>query len=166
MKDKIPKIVKSSHKDLPHFSDGRVDYSESEMAPTTVIFLKYNEEILLLKRSDKVTHRKNSWGVVAGYLDELKTLVKKALEEVSEETGITKDKISSIIIGEVYRFQKEETTFVSHPILMELKTKPRIELSWEHTKYKWVKIGKAGEYLPKYALEELDMLLSKKEEQN
>ncbi len=162
MKDKIPKIVKKSHEKLPHFLDGRVDYSESEKAPTTVTFLKHEEEILLLKRSDKVTNRKNSWGVVAGYLDELKPLVKKALEEVREETGITKDQISSIIIGNVYRFKKKETTFISHPILMKLETKPQVELSWEHTDYEWVKKDKVEDYLPKYALEELDMLLSKK----
>lgn len=165
MKDKIPKIVKKSHENLPHFSDGRVDYSESEKAPTTVTFLKYKDEILLLKRSDKVTNRKNKWGVVAGYLDELKTLVKKSLEEVKEETGVTKDKISSIVIGDVYRFQNEETTFVSHPVLMELKTKPEIELSWEHTEYRWVKIDNVDDYLPKYALIELNTLISKMKEQ-
>ncbi len=166
MRDKIPKIVKKSHEKLPHFSDGRVDYSDSEKAATTVIFLKYEDEILLLKRSDKVTHRKNRWGVVAGYLDELKPVVKKALEEVNEETGVEKNQISSIIVGNVYKFKKEETTFISHPILMELENKPSVELSWEHTEYKWVKKEKAQDYLPKYAIEELKMLLSKKKEKN
>ncbi len=161
MEDKIPKIVEKFYEDLPKFPDGRINYSDADKAATTVVFLRHEDEILLLKRSEEVKHRKNKWGVVAGFLDELKPLIEKSFEEVKEETGVEKDLISSIEIGETYKFDREETTFISHPILMKLETKPEIKISWEHTEYKWVKIGEAEEYLPEYAKKELKTLLSK-----
>ena len=161
MEDKIPKIVEEFYKELPKFPDGRINYSKTDKAATTVVFLRFEDEILLLKRSEEVKHRENKWGIVAGFLDELKPLIKKSYEEVEEETGIKKDMISSIEIGDPYKFDREETIFISHPILMDLKTKPEIEISWEHTDYKWVKIDEATEYLPGYAKKELKILLSK-----
>jgi len=161
MEDKIPEIVGEFYEELPKFPDGRINYSKADKAATTVVFLIHEDEILLLKRSEEVKHRQNKWGVVAGFLDELKPLIEKSFEEVEEETGVEKDMISSIEIGETYRFNQEETTFISHPMMMDLETKPEIEISWEHTEYKWVKINEAKEYLPGYAKKELKMLLSK-----
>ncbi len=163
MKDKIPKIVKKFDKKLPKFPDGRIDYSNSKKAATTVVFPKHENEVLILRRSNNVKHRKNKWGVVAGFLDELKPLVKKSLEELEEETGITDDIISSIIIGDPYKFEKEGTSFISHPILTNLKTKPEVKISWEHEEYKWIKITDADDFLPDFAKIELKMLLEKEE---
>jgi len=161
MEDETPEIVEEFYEKLPKFPDGRINYSEADKAATTAVFLRYQDEILLLKRSGEVKHRKNKWGVVAGFLDELKPLLEKSFEEVKEETGIEKNMISSIEVGETYTFDQENTTFISHPMLMDLKTKPKIETSWEHTEFKWVKIDEASKYLPEYTNKELEMLISK-----
>lgn len=116
--------------------------------------MKHEDEILILKRSKRVNTRRVGWGVVAGYLDELKPLVEKALEEVKEETGISKGEISNIQRGDVFEFDRKGVRFVSFPLLMELKGKPEVELSLEHTEYKWINLQAAGEYLPLNAIKE------------
>jgi len=160
MEDETPEILEKFYEELPKFPDGRINYSEADKAATTVVFLRYQDEVLLLKRSEDVKHRKNQWGVVAGFLDELKPLLEKSFEEVKEETGVEKDLISSIEVGETYICDHGDTSFISHPMLMDLKTKPEIETSWEHTEFKWVKIDEASKYLPRYASKELEMLIS------
>lgn len=158
--DKVPEILEKFYRDLPHFPDGRIDYTNSEKAPTVVSFLKCGGEILLLKRSDRVRTHKNVWSVVAGYLDELKPISEKALMEVEEETGISREEISSIQVGEEIRFEDEGKTWVSYPVLMELEEKPNIELDWEHGDYKWVKIEDTGEYFSSRLSKGLEGVLS------
>jgi isopentenyldiphosphate isomerase len=138
---KILEIVKEFSKKLPKFKDGRIDYSDSDTAPVITIFIKYEDKILLLKRNDDVLTYKGKWNTVAGYLDELKSIQKKAEEEVKEELGIEKNNISSIFIRESYRFkdQKINRTWIVFPVLAELKNRLEIKLDWEHTEYKWIK---------------------------
>ena len=138
---KILKIIEEFDKRLPKFPDGRIDYSKSNKAPVIIIFVKYKDKILLLKRSNKVSNYRGKWNTVAGYLDELKPIHKKVLEELNEELGITKNEILSINIGKFYEFTDIDInkTWLILPILVELKEIPSIKLDWEHIEFKWIK---------------------------
>ena len=127
-------------KDLPKFEDGRINYSDAKQAPVLTCFVKYNEEILLLKRSDKVRTYQGMWTSVAGYLDELIPLEEKALEELKEELGIKKDLIKEIKLGKAYKFKDEkiDKTWFIFPVLIELNKRPNIQSDWEHTEYRWI----------------------------
>src|SRR3970040_1261807 len=98
------RVIEKFHRDLPKFSDGRINYTNSDTAPIITIFVKCEDEILLLKRSDKVSNYRGKWSVVAGYLDELKSVKEKVLEEIQEELKLTSDLIQSIAIREPYDF--------------------------------------------------------------
>ena len=137
---KILNITKEFSEKLPKFSDGRIDYSNSNIAPVVIVFIKYKNLILLLKRSDKVRTYQREWNAVAGYLDEIKPIQEKALEEIQEETKISKENILSIQIRESYKFIDSEInkTWIIVPALAELKNKPEIKLDWEHLEYKWI----------------------------
>lgn len=138
---KILEVIKQFAERLPKFPDGRIDYSNSNVAPVVTVFVKYKEKILLLKRSDKVRVYQGKWNTVAGYLDELRPIREKVLEEIKEELEIEKDNVLSIIFGEPYQFTDKEVnkTWIVCPVLVELKEKPNIKLNWEHTDYKWIK---------------------------
>jgi isopentenyldiphosphate isomerase len=133
---------------LPRFPDGRIDYSDSDVAPILTVFLRYGGEILLLKRSDKVSTYQGMWNTVAGYIDEDRPLRDKVLEELGEEVGLGEDDLSQITLGEPYEFTDAEIgrTWIIQPVLAELKEKPEIELDFEHTEYLWVRPGELSEY--------------------
>lgn len=139
--EKILKIIEEFSKKLPKFLDGRINYSNSDAAPVITVFLKYKDKILLMKRSNRVLTYKGKWNTVAGYLDELRPINEKIEEEIEEESGIEEDNISSISIGESYKFtdNKIDKTWIVFPSLVELKNEPEIKLNWEHTEYKWLK---------------------------
>jgi len=137
---KIFEIIKEFSKKLPKFPDGRIDYSKSDIAPVITVFVKFEDKILILKRSDKVRVYQNKWNAVAGYLDELKPLREKVLEEIEEELGINNN-IFTLHFGQPYEFtdSKLNKTWIVHPVLAEFKKEPEIKLDWEHTEYRWIK---------------------------
>ncbi|NCF75307.1 MAG: NUDIX domain-containing protein [Xanthomonadaceae bacterium] len=140
-------IIKKFSEKLPKFSDGRIDYSNSDKAPVLVCF-KYQNDILLLKRSDKVRTYQGLWNTVAGYLDEPKPVIQKAYEEVSEEISVGKKNILKTKIGDSFKFYDKDIKkiWIIFPVLIELKFKPAIKLDWEHTDYKWIKIREIKKY--------------------
>ena len=146
--DKVLEKLKKFSKTMPHLKDGRIDYHNAKKAFVVTCFARYNDEILLLKRSHKVWTYKGKWNVIAGYLDEIKPLRKIALKELYEETRIAKEKVKKISIAEPFDFHDKEigTTFIVHPVLIELKEKPKIKLDFEHTESKWVKKDDFGKY--------------------
>lgn len=133
-------IIKEFYDNLPKFPDGRINYSDSNIAPIVIVFVKYKQRFLLLKRSEKGLHYKGKWSVVAGFLDEMRPIKDKVLEELQEETGIQKDDISKMRIGEPYRFEDEEIdkTWIRCPVLVELKSQIKPKLDWEHDEYRWI----------------------------
>ncbi len=141
MEQEILKTIEKFSEKLPEFPDGRIDYSKSDVAPIITVFVKHETDILLLKRSNKVLTYRGKWNVVAGYLDELKPIREKVLEELNEELGIGKDEIVSIRLGKPYEFTDPDInkTWIFHPIVVELKEKPEIKLDWEHTEFQWIK---------------------------
>jgi ADP-ribose pyrophosphatase YjhB (NUDIX family) len=140
MEKKLLKVLERLSETLPKFPDGRIDYSSSEIAPVITIFVRYGSKILLLRRSDRVSTYRGKWNTVAGYLDELKPLKEKILEELREEIGIDEKLISSIEVGEFFEFKDREIgrRWIVTPALVELIEKPNIKLNWEHSEYRWI----------------------------
>lgn len=133
-------VLREFSEKLPKFSDGRIDYSNSDKAPVLTCFVKYGNKILLLKRSDKVRVYQGLWNSVAGYLDEFRPLEEKAHEELREELGITADIIKQTKLGQPYELtdNKAQKIWIIFPVLIELNKEPAIKLDWEHTDYKWI----------------------------
>lgn len=138
---KILITIKEFANKLPKLPDGRIDYHNSDTAPVVDVFVKYQDRILLLKRSDKVGTYQGKWNCISGYLDEVKSIYQKALEEIKEELDIDRDNVLSMRLGETYSFTDERIgkTYIVHPILVELKNQPAIRLDFEHTEYRWIK---------------------------
>tara|TARA_Y100000310_G_scaffold72523_1_gene68576 strand:- start:165 stop:653 length:489 start_codon:yes stop_codon:yes gene_type:complete len=153
--NKIQELITTLSKTLPKFKDGRIDYSNSVRAPVINVFIKYKENILLLKRSDKVNSYQDKWNCVGGYLDDFQPLKDKVLEEIHEELNIQENIIKNIIFGEIHEFHDPDInkTWIIQPILVELKENPKIKLDWEHTDYKWINPNNIETYdiVPKLA---------------
>ena len=136
----INNVLKEFENTLPHFPDGRINYSTSDKAPVLSCFVKYKNQILILKRSDKVIAYHGKWNSVSGFIDEPKPLYDKVLEELEEELGISKEIIAKTKIYKSYNWvdTKINKTWIVYPCLAELNRMPDIKLDWEHTDFKWI----------------------------
>ncbi len=133
----VVKTIRTFSRNLPKFSDGRIDYSHSQTALVVCIFVK--DRVLLLKRSDKVSSYKGLWNAVTGFLDKPCPLRNKILEELEEEIGVNEGGILSIHIGISHKVEDNKRIWIVYPALVELKNLPEIRLNWEHAEYKWIK---------------------------
>ncbi|MFH1408930.1 MAG: NUDIX domain-containing protein [Nanoarchaeota archaeon] len=125
---------------LPHFPDGRIDYTHANVAAVIIVFVQFQDQILLLKRSEKVGSYRGKWSAVAGYLDSLGALKDKVHEELREELNLKEELIASMTFGTPYRFLDKTLgcTWLIHPVIVDLKERPVITLDWEHTEYAWI----------------------------
>ena len=68
------------------------------MRSTRIItaFIKNNNKILILKRSDKVRSMKGLWSGVSGIIENNEIPINRAKIEIFEEVGIKKNKINLV----------------------------------------------------------------------
>lgn len=140
---------------LPKFSDGRIDYSNSDTAPVVTVFVEFEDKILLLKRSDKVRTYRGLWNAVAGYIDEDVPIEEIAKKEIEEELGIYESQIENIKCVESFKiFDKAiNKRWIVFPVLATLKFIPEIKLDWEHSEYIWVEPSAVQNYKVVFKLE-------------
>ncbi|OHA89627.1 MAG: hypothetical protein A2741_02820 [Candidatus Zambryskibacteria bacterium RIFCSPHIGHO2_01_FULL_43_27] len=115
------------------------DYTHARSAPVIVIFVKYRDKFLLVKRSEKVLTYQGLWSCLAGFVDDEKTMEEKVRFEIQEELGLKDSDIKEIKQGETYLFLDKELDreWIRHVFLVEI-TNPNLKLSWEHSEFVWI----------------------------
>ncbi len=111
-------------------------------------FIKDEQKILILKRSDKVKTMKGLWAGISGIIEKNETPLARAKIEIFEETGITEDKIKLIKSAEKLRVnspQYENHEWEIFPFLFEAKN-PEIKLNWENSEYLWIAVDELKNY--------------------
>ena len=135
-------------KGLPRFDDGRINFTGIKKAPVLNVVVCYEGEILIVKRSDKVSAYRGLWNGISGFIDEPKSIEDFALQEISEELSLKKSMVQSVRAAEPYEVSDEgiDRIWVVYPVLAQLKAKPRIVLDWEHTDFAWIKPDQLSQY--------------------
>ncbi len=103
-------------------------------------FIKDNEKLLILKRSDKVQSMKGLWAGISGIIEKNEEPLKRAKIEIFEEVGITEDKITLVRSAKEMKInspQYENHEWEIFPFLFEAKN-PIIKLNWENSEFKWI----------------------------
>jgi len=111
-------------------------------------FIKDNEKILILKRSDKVKSMKGLWAGISGIIEKNEEPLKRARIEIFEEVGMTEDKITLVRSAEEMRInspQYENHEWEIFPFLFQAKN-PRIKLNWENSEFKWIDVEELENY--------------------
>jgi len=111
-------------------------------------FIKDNEKLLILKRSDKVKSMKGLWAGISGIIEKNEAPLKRAKIEIFEEVGITEDMITLVRSAEEMRVnspQYENHEWEIFPFLFEAKN-PIIKLNWENSEFKWIKVEELENY--------------------
>jgi 8-oxo-dGTP pyrophosphatase MutT (NUDIX family) len=103
-------------------------------------FIKNNNKILILKRSNKVKSMKGLWSGVSGIIENNEPPMNRAKIEIYEELGIKKDKIT--LIKNLKKMKISSSQYENHEwevfsYLFESK-ETSIKLNWENSEYKWI----------------------------
>jgi len=111
-------------------------------------FIKDDEKLLILKRSNKVKSMKGLWAGVSGIIENDEEPLKRAKIEIFEEVGITEEKIKLIKAVEEMKVnspQYENHEWEIFPFLFETKN-PTIKLNWENSEFKWINVDELENY--------------------
>ncbi len=111
-------------------------------------FIKDNEKLLILKRSDKVKSMKGLWAGISGIIEKNEVPLKRARIEIFEEVGITEDMITLVRSAEEMRVnspQYKNHEWEIFPFLFEAKN-PIIKLNWENSEFKWITVEELENY--------------------
>ncbi len=103
-------------------------------------FIKDNDKLLILKRSDKVKSMKGLWAGISGIIENDEEPLKRAKIEIFEEAGIIEDKITLVKAAKEMRVnspQYKNHEWEIFPFLFQA-TNPIIKLNWENSDFKWV----------------------------
>nr|AIF17974.1 NUDIX hydrolase [uncultured marine thaumarchaeote KM3_79_H05] len=112
-------------------------------------FIKNDNKILILKRSNKVKTMKCLWAGVSGIIEKNDpTPLDRAKTEIWEETGIDEEEIELLKSNE--RIKIESAQYKNHewnifPFLFKTKNL-EIKLNWENSEFQWIKPNEIKNY--------------------
>ena len=120
------------------------------MRSTRIItaFIKNNNKILILKRSDKVRSMKGLWSGVSGIIENNEIPINRAKIEIFEEVGIKENKIN--LVKSIEKIKISSPQYENHewevfPFLFETK-ESEIKLNWENSEHKWINVNELKNY--------------------
>ncbi len=111
-------------------------------------FIKNNDKLLLLKRSNTVKTMKGLWAGVSGIIENNEPPLRRAKIEIFEELGISEEKIKFLKSAseiKVVSPQYENHEWEIFPFLFEVEN-PMIKLNWENSEYRWVTFDEIKNY--------------------
>tara|TARA_B100001750_G_scaffold211095_1_gene192079 strand:- start:30 stop:437 length:408 start_codon:yes stop_codon:yes gene_type:complete len=112
-------------------------------------FIKNDDKVLILKRSNKVKSMKCLWAGVSGIIEkDDATPLDRAKTEIFEETGINEKEIE--LLKSIEQIKIESAQYKNHewnifPFLFKTKN-PEIKLNWENSDFNWVKPNEIKNY--------------------
>ena len=120
------------------------------MRKTSIVtsFLKHNDKILILKRSQQVRTMKGLWSGVSGIIENNETAIKRAKIEIFEEVGIKEQNIKLIKSGSevfVESPQYKNHQWVISPFLFQTEISD-IKLNWENSEFRWIHVNELKEF--------------------
>ena len=120
-------------------------------------FIKNNNKILILKRSEKVRTMKGLWSGVSGIIENNEKPRDRAVIEIFEEVGIEKGKIS--LIKTIEKIKISSPQYENHEwevFSFLFKTnETKIKLNWENSEFKWIELDELKNYETVTSLEKI-----------
>ena len=111
-------------------------------------FIKNDDKILILKRSDKVKSMKCLWAGISGIIENDETPLTRAKIEIFEEAGIHEEQIE--LLKAIQQIKISSLQYKNHewnifPFLFKAKN-PEIKLNWENSEFKWIEPNEIKNY--------------------
>ena len=111
-------------------------------------FIKNDDKILILKRSDKVKSMKCLWAGISGIIEGDETPLTRAKIEIFEEAGIHEAQIE--LLKAIQQIKISSPQYKNHewnifPFLFKAKN-PKIKLNWENSGFDWIEPNEIKNY--------------------
>jgi len=111
-------------------------------------FIKNDNKLLILKRSNKVKSMKGLWSGISGIIEKNEKPLDRAKIEIFEEVGITENKIT--LVKSIKEMHVESPQYENHkwtifPFLFQTK-EIKINLNWENSDFKWIEVNQLKNY--------------------
>ena len=111
-------------------------------------FIKNDDKILILKRSNEVKSMKCLWAGVSGIIENNEVPLTRAKIEIFEETGITEEQIT--LLKAIDQMQILSEQYKNHvwnifPFLFKAEN-PKIKLNWENSEFEWINPNEITNY--------------------
>ena len=111
-------------------------------------FIKNDDKILILKRSEKMKSMQCLWAGVSGIIENNEMPLERAKIEIFEEIGIHEKQIELLKAVQqikISSLQYKNHEWVIFPFLFEVKN-PEIKLNWENSEFKWIEPNEIKNY--------------------
>ena len=120
-------------------------------------FIKFNDQILILKRSEKVRSMKGLWSGVSGIIENNENPIDRAKIEIFEEIGIREKEIR--LLKKLEKMKISSQQYKNHeweifPFLFETKN-DNIKLNWENSEFEWIQPKELKNYQTVPSLEKI-----------
>lgn len=101
-------------------------------------FLESENEILILRRSGRVSTYQGRWAGVSGYIETAAD--EQALTEIEEETSLSPEDVELTRKGKPLPVEDKGlgVRWVVHPYLFHIKDRGKIKIDWEHKEARWI----------------------------
>lgn len=109
-------------------------------------FLRYENKILLVRRSEAVGTYRGRWSGISGYLEN--EPLEQAFLEILEETRLTRSDVRLVSKGKPVQVADQERgiEWTVYPFLFDIDDRDRIELDWENIEMRWVAPDEFNQY--------------------
>jgi len=106
------------------------------------------DEILLVRRSQRVRTYRGAWAGVSGYVELGVTPLDQAYTELSEEVELDRAAVHLVRVGEPLSFHDAALaqSWVVHPFLFALAPGAEPRTDWEATAHRWVRPDEIGKF--------------------
>lgn len=101
-------------------------------------FLESENEILILRRSERVGSYQGRWAGVSGYIET--SADEQALIEIEEETSLSPEEVELTRKGKSLAVEDKKlgVRWIVHPYLFHIEDRNKIKMDWEHKEARWI----------------------------
>lgn len=104
------------------------------------------DEVLLLRRSDRVGTYRRRWAGVSGYMEDMPE--EQAYREIREEAGLERGDVEMLRQGERLNIPDAALGKIweVHPFLFLVRDPSKVRTNWEHMEMRWVRPARLADF--------------------
>ncbi|MEM2943771.1 MAG: DUF126 domain-containing protein [Methanomassiliicoccales archaeon] len=136
-------LLRNDDRAIVNGTTGELELPDIDEVNVVSCILKRDNEILILKRSEKVGTFKGYWAGISGFVEKNEVPLETAYKEVLEEVGVSNAKL--LKVGPKIWARSGNRIWAIHSYLFEVGDFD-VTLDWEHTEYQWVKPHELEKY--------------------